>query len=180
MEKEHLKPEFLKINPEHTIPTFVDKGFAIWESRAILGYLVEKYGKDDSLYPKDPQRRAVVNQRLYFDMGTLYKSFTDYFFPQFKLKQPADPEKFKKMEEAVKLFDDLLFKTKYAAGDKFTIADYSLVASFSALIATGYDYSRFTNITRWYNLCKSSLPGIEINEEGIEKMKEFMKKFKDQ
>ena len=70
--QEHLTPEFIKINPQHTIPTLVDNGFSVWESRAILSYLVDKYAKDDSLNPKDPKKQAVVNQRLYFDMGTLY------------------------------------------------------------------------------------------------------------
>lgn len=81
--QENMAPEFLKINPQHSIPTLVDNGFALWESRAILGYLVDKYGKDDSLYPKDPQKRAVVNQRLYFDLGSLYKTMTGEKLHQF-------------------------------------------------------------------------------------------------
>jgi len=40
-----------------------------------MGYLVDQYGKDDSLYPKDPKKRAIVNQKLYFDCGTLYQRF---------------------------------------------------------------------------------------------------------
>ena len=72
---DQMKPEFIKINPQHNIPTMVDDGFAMNESRAICGYLVQKYGKDDSLYPKDPKARAVVDQRLYFDMGVFYQSF---------------------------------------------------------------------------------------------------------
>lgn len=40
-------------------------------SRPIMGYLVSKYAKNDSLYPKDPKRRGIVDQMLYFDIGTL-------------------------------------------------------------------------------------------------------------
>lgn len=130
----------MKMNPQHTIPTFVDNDLIIWESRALLGYFVDKYGNDDSLYPKDPQKRALVNQRLYFDMGTLYQRYADFYYPQIKQNLPADPEKLKKLDEAVEFLDQFLFNCKYAAGENITIADYALIASFSTIVASEIDY----------------------------------------
>jgi hypothetical protein len=39
--------------------------------------LISKYGKDDSLYPKDLQKRAVVDQRLHFDSSILFPRLRD-------------------------------------------------------------------------------------------------------
>lgn len=41
-------------------------------SRPIMAYLVSKYARNDSLYPKDPKRRAIVDQMMYFDAGSLF------------------------------------------------------------------------------------------------------------
>jgi glutathione S-transferase len=49
-----------------------EDGFTLWDSHAIMAYLVEKYGKDDSLYPKDLRKRAIINQRLHFENGILF------------------------------------------------------------------------------------------------------------
>ena len=54
-------------------------GICLFFSRAILCYLADKYGQKDSLYPKDVKKRAIVNQRLSFDSGTLYQRFYDYY-----------------------------------------------------------------------------------------------------
>ena len=87
------------MNPQHTIPTMKDGEFCMNESRAAATYIIRfviknnclfkkinlynfflnfsKYGKDDKLYPKDVVTRAIVDQRLYFDMGTFYKAIGD-------------------------------------------------------------------------------------------------------
>ena len=76
-EGDNFKPEYLKINPQHTVPTLNDNGFIVTESRTIATYLSDKYGKDDKLYPKDLGVRSTVDARLYFDIGTFYKAFGD-------------------------------------------------------------------------------------------------------
>ncbi|XP_037952558.1 glutathione S-transferase 1-1-like [Teleopsis dalmanni] len=162
---EHLKPEYLKLNPQHTIPTLVDNGFALWESRAIMTYLIEKYGKDDSLFPKDPQQQAVVNQRLYFDMGTLYKSFADYYYPQIKFKAPADPEKYKMMEKAFEFLNTFLDGQTYIAGNKLTVADIALVATVTTFAVAGFDFSQYDNVNKWWENAKKVVPGFEENWE---------------
>lgn len=177
--QEQMSPEFLKLNPQHTIPTLVDNGFALWESRAILGYLVDKYAKTDTLYPKDPQKRALVNQRLFFDIGTLHQRFAAYYIPIMRQGQPPNPELFKSVEEALEYLDGFLAKTKFVAGDEPTIADYSLIAGYSTIITGGHDFSRFKNITRWYE-SRSTLPGIEANEEGLVAMKAIVEKMKSE
>lgn len=48
-------------------------------SRAILSYLVAAYAKSDELYPTDIRVRALVDQRLHFDLGTLYQRLTDFY-----------------------------------------------------------------------------------------------------
>lgn len=119
---------FPQINPQHTVPTLVDadENLSLWESRAIMVYLVEKYGKTASLYPSDPKARAVVNQRLYFDLGTLYQRLADYYYPQIFAKAPANPENLKKLEDAVGFLNTFLEGQTYAVRFHFIAISFCL------------------------------------------------------
>ncbi|XP_020817297.1 glutathione S-transferase D5 isoform X2 [Drosophila serrata] len=165
MEGEQLKPEFVKLNPQHTIPTLVDNGFAIWESRAIAVYLVEKYAKDDSLFPKDPKKQAVVNQRLYFDMGTLNDAFAKYYYPLFRTGQPGSDEDFKKIETAFGFLNTFLEGHDYVAGDNLTVADIAILALVSTFDIIEFDFSKYSNVVRWYANAKKVTPGWDENWE---------------
>nr|ACG69436.1 glutathione S-transferase 1 [Cydia pomonella]ACJ23087.1 glutathione S-transferase delta class [Cydia pomonella] len=169
---EQLKPEYLKLNPQHTVPTLVDDGLSLWESRAIITYLANKYGKGSTLYPEEPRARALVDQRLYFDIGTLYQRFADYFYPQLFGGAPADQGKLQKIEEALKFLDTFLEGQKYVAGPNLTLADLSLIATVSSFEVTDVDFKKYSNVKRWYETVKSTAPGYqEANEKGLEAFK---------
>ncbi|KAJ8956147.1 hypothetical protein NQ317_007415 [Molorchus minor] len=143
---EHTTPEYLKLNPQHTIPTIVDNGYSLSESRAIITYLQNKYGKNDSLYPKDPKQRGLVDQRLYFDAASLYPSFVNHYF-----------------------LDTFLENSEFVAGNQLTLADLSLVATVSTIEVFNHDLSPFKNITRWFSKVKQVAPGYdEVNDKPLD------------
>lgn len=173
---EQMKPEFLKINPQHTLPTLVDNnndGLALWESKAIMIYLVEKYAKTDSLYPKCPQKRAQVNQRLYFDLGTLYHAYGEYYYTQIFERKPANPEAFKKIEAAMDLLNTFLDGQNYAVGNSLTLADLSFFASLSAYDVSGFDLSKYPNVLKYYKHLYKVTPGAKENEKGANAFKKY-------
>ncbi|XP_063385637.1 glutathione S-transferase 1-like [Cydia fagiglandana] len=177
-QKEQLKEDFLKINPQHCVPTLDDDGFVIWESRAIACYLADKYGKDedDTLYPKDLKERAVVNQRLYFDASSLYVKIRAICFPILFLGETEIKESLKKdLDSALEFLNGFLETSKWVAGHKLTIADTSIYASLSSILAVGWDISSFPNIQRWIKDC-ATIPGYAENEEGAKQFGEAVKK----
>lgn len=164
----------LQINPQHTIPTLVDNDVVLWESRAIITYLCEKYGKNDGLYPRDPKKRAMVNQRLYFDMGTLYQRFSQAFYPVMMQGQQLNPELVAKLDETLEFLEVFLDKTSFVAGDKLTVADLCILASITTIdVTVGHDLSKYQHIQRWYAQMKESVGGYqEICHDGAVKFRE--------
>lgn len=177
---EHKKPWFVKMNPQHTVPTINDNGFVLWESRAIMCYLVNKYSGDDpqlkKLYPTDPEQRAVIDRTLFFDIGSLYKNIVDYFHPMLMSGEGRDEKKENALKTSLDYLDGFLAKQSYVAGTWLTIADLSILASITQLEAMDYKLTGYRNLYQWLERLKKELPYYdECNASGIETFKNWAK-----
>ncbi|XP_029670888.1 glutathione S-transferase 1-like [Formica exsecta] len=165
MNGEHMNPEFVQINPQHVIPTIDDNGFILWESRPIMAYLVNKYAKNDSLYPKDPKQKAIVDQMMYFDAGSLYSNLIICYIPvvrgQASSIEEADLEKVKKSFEVLNL---LLEGKEFAAGENLTIADFTISTTICLILCFDFDIGPYDNVAAYYDRCKESLEKFGFEE----------------
>lgn len=69
-----VKGKFLKVNPNGRVPALVDhqnKDFTIWESGAILYYIVEKYDTSGTFFGKSTDDKSVVMQWLTHQLSGL-------------------------------------------------------------------------------------------------------------
>jgi glutathione S-transferase len=163
---EHKKPEFLALNPMGQIPVLVDsegpggKKVTLAQSSAIMMYCAEKAGK---FIPKDGAKRAAMLEA--------YMSASTDITPMFgtvntivRSKEPHEPtaSMFKERLRAYfKVWNDLLAKRKYAAGDEVTIADLSLYAGYWRTKGVQPAcVEGFANLERW-GAEMAARPGIQ-------------------
>ncbi|XP_065157566.1 glutathione S-transferase 1-like [Atheta coriaria] len=173
---EQKTAEYEKLNPQHTIPLYIDgDGTIVWDSHAILAYLVGKYGKNDSLYPKDLAKRAVVDQRLHFDSGNVFANLRAIVFPMWTAGEKGPNQK--QIETVNSQYDFLnkfLAGKPWMAGNSVTIADFSLISSISSLLHVVPIDSQYADLLAWVKRCEQ-LPYYEANGKGARAFKEFVK-----
>mmetsp|Transcript_32264 Transcript_32264/g.63898 ORF Transcript_32264/g.63898 Transcript_32264/m.63898 type:complete len:225 (+) Transcript_32264:65-739(+) len=124
--------EFIQMNPCHCCPTVeTDDGKAIWESNAILRFLVNSAGeKGHELYPVDPVLRGMLDTAMDWRTTELYPKLTDLGYMVFGM--PVSDDKAK--EDFAKLLKDVfpiltgtfLKDTQFVYSDTPTIADLSI------------------------------------------------------
>ncbi|XP_071035054.1 glutathione S-transferase 1-1 [Parasteatoda tepidariorum] len=175
-EGEHKNPEFKKMNPQYTVPTIDDNGFYLYESRAVLAYMMNKYAPDSPVYPKDPAERATVDRMLYFDIGTLYRTQWAVMAPMAFRNEPANPEKMKAFEDTLVLLDEFLNKTAYVAGNHITIADFAIISTLATIqVFLDFSFDKYPRISSWMSKLKKEIPSYEeINEIPVKKHKEYL------
>ena len=168
---EQFKPEFKKISPFSKIPVITDhkNNKTIFESGAILIYLGELSGK---FYDKD--NRTDINQWLMAQMGYIGPMLGQHH--QFHHYNPGKSEfgeerYFIISKRIYSEVDEVLSKTKFLAGDEYTIADIATFPWFARHEWHDIGIQNFKNLSRWYE---------EISKrDGVKKGYAFMNKDED-
>ncbi|CAG2170515.1 unnamed protein product [Oppiella nova] len=177
-QSQHLAEDYLKINPAHTVPTIDDDGFILWESRAIMQYLCNRYAPDSPLYPSDPKKRALVDRWLNYDLSIFSALRESLLVPKFMGLEMSEENK-TKFNDTIKLLDQLIGNNKYVAGSNLTIADLSVLATTNSLIIFDMDLSPYPNFKTWMTGLTEELPYFdEINKFENEDIMGYMAKMK--
>ena len=163
---EQFKPDFKKISPFSKIPVIInhETNKTIFESGAILIYLGEISGK---FYNKDD--RTNINQWLMAQMGYIGPMLGQHH--QFHHYNPGKSEfgeerYFKISKRIYSEVDEVLSKTKFLAGDEYTIADIATFPWFARHEWHDIGIQNFKNLSRWYE---------EISKrDGVQKGYAFM------
>lgn len=175
LKAEHLTADFRKMNPQCSVPTLNDNGFILCDSHAIMTYMVGKYSKTDSLYPKDLNKRAMIDQRLYFNSNDLSVRMKDAAKPVLRGQcNIVSSESKQLVYKSCGLLNEFLSGKMWLAGETYTLADISCsmyINTFKVL----FPIDDYTNVITWLEKCQEQLPGFgEIAVPGANKMHQII------
>ena len=163
---------FVDINPNSKIPALIDnsgdKPFRVFESGAILVHLAEKFGE---FLPTDPAAKAEVLSWVFFQVGTgpfIGGGFGHFYaYAPEKYEYPIN----RYAMETKRIFDVVdqqLAKTRYLAGDEYTIADMANWPWLAPFVAgtiyneakTFLSIDEYKNVGRWAREI-AARPGVQ-------------------
>jgi len=175
MKGEHKAPEHLKRQPFGKIPAFTDGDLHLFESRPICQYLASAYGKDSTLYPSDPKKRALVDVWISCEVSywtPCNELVGEVVFKPMMTKQQPDPAKVgeleKKFHENLAVFEKHLTTSKYMAGDEFTLADlYFLPYTEYFLSAKGYEnfFEKYPHVNAWWKSISTRPSWLKVKSQ---------------
>lgn len=158
------KPDFLALNPNGRMPAIHDPNtnLTLWESGAIIEYLVEKYDTEHHLsFPAGSNEAQLARQWLYFQVsgqGPYYGQAM--WFTKFHSEQLASAQDryYREIERVTSVLNGHLQKQEKGAdgpwlvGGKFSYADLAFVpwqVTINIALQGKFDPSPYTEVKGW-------------------------------
>ncbi|KAF5323670.1 hypothetical protein D9758_018350 [Tetrapyrgos nigripes] len=176
--KDNLLPEYLGKQPFGEIPYLDDDGFVLYESKAICRYLEERYGDHGpALMPSDLKAKALFEQAVsvewanfeaYAMVAGVEGVLKPKFFPNLPFNKALYDQAIKTLSMKLDVYETILAKQKFLAGDEMTLADLFHLP-YGELLAIGGNYIMTTkgpNVKRWWTAI-SSLPSWQAVKDKV-------------
>jgi glutathione S-transferase len=151
-------PEYMAKYPAHLTPMLEEEGLprgAVGESCAIMAYLSNKHGLEQ-FYPSDPGRRAMIDNAMFYLIGTVYPLVARATYPVLafgqypgevatseadeEMKEKARKDAEEALAEPLEVYNKFFIADQpFIGGDHPSIADIRLAATLEFLRAIDYD-----------------------------------------
>ena len=154
---DQFRPEFLAISPNNKIPAIVDsdgpdgKPISLFESGAILLYLAAKTGK---FLPESTRCRYEVLEWLMFQMGGVGPMLGQAHHFRIYAPEKIEYAVNRYTNEAKRLYgvmDKRLAKSRYIAGNDYSIADIAIFPWLRSWKNQGIDWNDYPHLKGWFD-----------------------------
>ena len=153
---EHLRADYLRLNPNHRVPVLIDGDYVLWESYAIMQYLADRE-EGRALYPLEPRARCDINRWLFW-CGQHFQPGVSILNIEHAVKPmmgwgAADPAQValgeKLFAEFAAVLDAHLAGREWICGRALSLADLAIAAALGLAGPARLPLAPYGEIGRW-------------------------------
>lgn len=152
-------PEYRAMNPNGRVPVIEDDGLVLWESNAIVRYLLARHAPDSAWYPADPRTRANADKWMDWTSSSFAGPFRTVFWGV--LRTPAEKQDWAAINAAIKECDELLnmadhalISQPYLSGNDIGMGDIPLGSFIYAWFEMPIERAPQPHLQAWYERLK--------------------------
>lgn len=155
-------PEFKALNPNGTIPVLKDGDVVLWESNAIVRYLLAKHS-EGKMWPTDLVARAEADRWMDWQAASTIIDLLAVFFGLIRTPEPErDMAKINQslanLNRMMGVLDGHLADRTWLSGDQMTMADIAVGALVYRWSEMPIDRPDLANVARYYAMLQERAP----------------------
>jgi glutathione S-transferase len=159
-------PEYLKVHPLGRVPAIQDDELTMFESGAIVEYILEKYGEGRLVPPPGTAQKGLFLQWVHFAEATALPPLADIaqhtlFKPEGERVDSVVEDGRRRVNEILGVFEPALARKPYLLGEDFSAAD----------IMVGYALT----LVKWFGLLTDTHPNTLAYLQRLEERPAYKK-----
>ena len=145
-------PEFIRLNPNSTIPVLKDGDFLLYESNAIIKYISDKF---NILKTGNQKKTALNNQWIdwsssVFGLNCSIYTAHNILLPMEQRNPTLVSEARRKIGSCFELLNTQSEKTNYLLDDELSLADIPVGCWIHRCVVLGLEISKFKSLEKLY------------------------------